>query len=155
MLMSQGVIAACLLVTSVLGCANWQRVTDLSPRAYVEQQEPSEARLTFTDSTQVVLHNLWVTEGSIGSNRERRESSRKLAFPLASVVSSASPRPGRSRKPRRRDTRAGRHRRHGLRDLRRAVPCWRLHGRVAAASPSIRRSVDPSPLPRCVPRPTI
>jgi hypothetical protein len=91
MLMSQGMIAACLLVTSVLGCANWQRVTDLSPRAYVEQHEPSEARLTFTDSTQVVLYNLWVTEGSIGSNRERRESSRKLAFPLASVVSSASP----------------------------------------------------------------
>jgi hypothetical protein len=39
----------------------------------------------------VVLYNLWVTEGSIGGNRERRESSRKLAFPLASVVRLDSP----------------------------------------------------------------
>jgi hypothetical protein len=73
------------------GCVGWQPVTDLSPRAYVEQHEPSEARLTFTDSTRVVLYNLWVTEDSIGGNRERRESSKKLAFPLASIVRLDSP----------------------------------------------------------------
>jgi hypothetical protein len=74
-----------------MSCVNWQPVTDLSPRAYVEQREPSQARLTFTDSTRVVLYNPWVTGDSIGGNRERRESSRKLTFPLASVVSIASP----------------------------------------------------------------
>jgi hypothetical protein len=76
---------------AALGCVNWQPVTDLSPRAYVEQQEPSEARLTFTDSTRVVLYNLWVTEDSISGNRERRESSKQLAFPLARIVRLDSP----------------------------------------------------------------
>ena len=38
-----------------------------------------------------MVYNLWVTEDSIGGNRERRERSRKLAFPLASVMRLDSP----------------------------------------------------------------